>query len=140
MQQYMNESVGVRTPEGKHASLRIPVKYTEDDIDIAIRLASGFTPGTILSIAQSKFKILSQDPPKVAEVKKGSGKTSDRPPKSDKTLTAKVHAEVGQEWVTKDSRRKQEPFKVVKIEDGSVITDKGARIQLHRLNRYRLVS
>jgi len=146
----MNETIGVRLPDGEHVSLRIPVKYSEDDIAIALRTAKSFLPGSVLTIDGCKFKVLSQDPPQVEEVKKAS-----RPevPKTEEASKRKlverlshsfgselITVQVGQRWVTKDSRRKQEPFEVVRVEDDALITDKGAKIGLHRLSRYKLVS
>ena len=138
MDQYMNETIGVKLPDGQRAHIRVSVKYTDDDIDIARRQAANFNPGTILTIDGIKFKVVSRDPPDAVELKapkavspKGS------PPKSEREP---VSVRVGQRWVTKDSRRKQEPFEVIGLGEGFVLTDKGLRIQLHRLNRYKLVS
>jgi hypothetical protein len=141
MEQYMNETIGVRLPDGEHVSLRLPVKYTEDDIDIAIRTAKSFLPGSVLTIDGCKFKVLSQDPPRVEEVlsskKKASHSSAPEAPVFERKLVA---VQVGQRWVTKDSRRSQEPFEVVRVEGDVLITDKGAKIGLHRLSRYKLVS
>lgn len=137
----MNETIGIRLPDGEHASLRIPVKYTEDDIDIALRVARSFKLGSILTIDGRKFKILGQDPPQVEEVKKTS--RSSAPPKTEEAPASErklIAVQVGQRWVTKDSRRKQEPFEIVRVEDDVLITDKGAKIGLHRMSRYKLVS
>lgn len=137
MEQYMNETIGIRLPDGEHVSLRIPVKYTEDDLDIALRTAKSFRPGSVLTIDGCKFKVLSQDPPQVEEVKKTSRSSVPPAPASERKPST---VQVGQRWVTKDSRRKQEPFEVVRVEGDTLITDKGAKIGLHRLSRYKLVS
>ncbi len=141
MEQYMNETIGVRLPDGEHVSLRIAVKYTEDDLDIALRTAKSFRPGSVLTIDGCKFKVLSQDPPQVEPVKKTS-RSSVPPAKTEAPASERkpIAVQVGQRWVTKDSRRKQEPFEVVRVEGDALITDKGAKIGLHRLSRYKLVS
>lgn len=139
----MNESVGVRLPNGQVIELRIPVKYTEDDIEVAQRTASKFPPGTVITVDGNKFKVVSQDPVEVVEVKKPvrAQRTSESPPESErKPIGSTTSVQVGQRWVTRDSRRKQEPFEVVQVDGDFIVTDKGAKIGLHRLNRYKLVS
>jgi hypothetical protein len=143
MDQYMNETVGVRLPDGQVVSLRTQVKYTEDDIEVAQRIAKNFSPGTVITVDGNKFKVVSQEPPEVVEVKKPvrAQKASEPPQSERKPIAASATPlEVGQCWVTKDSRRKQEPFKIVQIMEDAILTDKGARIGIHRLNRYKLVS
>jgi len=137
----MNETVGVRLPDGQVAELRVPVKYTEDDIDVARRTAQRFPPGTVITVDGSKFKVIQQEPVEVVEIKKRT--RTEPPPESDRQPIAPVvslQVQVGQRWVTKDARRKQEPFEVVQIDGDAIVTDKGARIGIHRLNRYKLVS
>jgi hypothetical protein len=139
MDQYMNETIGVKLPTGQHVELRLPVKYTEDDSDIALRTARNFPPGTVIKVDGNSFKVLSQDPPEITELK--SARSSSLPesePKSERGPSQEL--QIGQRWVTKDSRRKQEPFEVISIEDDFVLTDKGLRIQVKRLSRYKLVS
>jgi hypothetical protein len=138
-EQYMNETIGVRTPDGKSASLRMPVKYTDDDIDIARRIAHSLSSGTILTVAGSRFKVIQSDPPEVVEIKgrSQSSRPSDEEPPESKP---RLQAQVGQRWVTKDNRRPQEPFEIIGLGDGFVLTDKGLRIQVKRLSRYKLVS
>lgn len=145
MDQYMNETVGVRLPDGQVVSLRIPVKYTEDDIEVAQRSARNFPPGTVITVDGNKFKVVRQEPTEVVAMKKPKrvsepppAEAESEPPASEKILSTPV--QVGQRWVTKDARRKQDPFKIVSIDGDVLVTDKGARIGLHRLNRYKLVS
>lgn len=145
----MNETIGVRLPDGQVVTRYVPVKYTEDDIDIARRMAKNFPSGTVLTVDGNRFKVMNQEPPEVVALKKKGSVApppSEEPeagseesePKSSKIPT--VDAQVGQRWVTKDSRRKQDPFEIVSIDGGTIVTDKGARIGVHRLNRYKLVS
>ncbi len=47
---------------------------------------------------------------------------------------------VGQQWQTRDSRRKAIPFTITAVEGDYALTDDKRRIQLSRFNRYRLVS
>lgn len=136
---FMMESIGVRLPTGEVTTLRVAVKYSEDDQEIAQRLAKGFPPGTMLRVDVNRFQVVSQDPPIVepALSEEPSSIRDSEPPKSDKSP---ITARIGQRWVTKDSRRKQEPFEIVAIEDGHALTDKGSKIKLDRLSRYRLCS
>lgn len=127
------ETIGVRTPNGEVTTLRIAVRYTEDDVQIAERLAKGFHPGTLLRVDCNQFRVVSQEPPKVELV---SGESSEPPPESERTA---LSIRVGQSWVTKDPRRKQEPFEIVAIEGDQATTDKGTKIKLSRFTRYRLV-
>lgn len=144
----MNETVGVRLPDGQVVSLRIPVKYTEDDIEVAQRSARNFPPGTVITVDGNKFKVVRQEPIEVVAMKKpkrvsepppAEDEPESEPPASEKKITSTA-VQVGQRWVTKDSRRKQDPFEIVSIDGDTLVTDKGARIGLHRLNRYKLVS
>ena len=142
MDQYTNETIGVKLPNGQRAHIRVAVKYTDDDIDIARRQAANFDPGTILTIDGIKFKVVSREPPDAVELKapKAEPKAVSTDVGTPKSERKPVSVRVGQRWVTKDSRRKQEPFEVIGLGEGFVLTDKGLRIQLHRLNRYKLVS
>lgn len=143
----MNESVGVRLPDGQVSELRISVKYTEDDVEVAQRLAKRFPTGTVITVDGNKFKVVDQETGEVVEIKKPTRvQTFEPPPESEKkpiamtTMALTTLVQIGQRWVTRDARRKQEPFEVVQIDGESIVTDKGARIGIHRLNRYKLVS
>jgi hypothetical protein len=147
----MNEAVGVKLPGGPQSSVWVPVKGTEGDYDVAYRLCRtrNYSAGTIITVDGTKFKVVSQEPPEIVEVKstrsappppmqvEGEPVTPKPKPKSERPPAIEV--QVGQRWVTKDPRRKQEPFEVVKIEGDALITDKGAKIGLHRLSRYKMV-
>lgn len=140
----MNETIGIRLPDGQTLTRYMPVKYTEDDIDVAVRLAKNVPTGSVITVDGTRFKVVTQDPPQVEELRKGKASKPEPPaeesPKSEKQQTiAAIPVQVGQRWVTKDSRRRQEPFEVIQIDENALITDKGVRIQLHRLNRYKLV-
>lgn len=52
----------------------------------------------------------------------------------------KTTIQVGQQWMTKDSRRKQVPFTLVAVNEDHVVADDGRAIKLDRFSRYRLVS
>ena len=139
----MNESVSVKLPGGPQTSVWVPVKGTESDHDVASRLVKtrGYPPGTVVIVDGTKFLVLRQGPPEIVELTSKTAPPTpveeEAAPKSEKK---QVVAQIGQRWVTKDPRRKQEPFEVVRVEDGVLVTDKGLRIQAHRLSRYRLVS
>ena len=141
----MNESVAIRLPNGQVSELRVPVKITEDDIEIAQRTAKRFPPGTVITVDGNKFKVVSSETGEVVPIKKPVRVQKDSeppPPESEKkpVISTSAEVQVGQRWVTRDSRRKQEPFEVVQVDTDAIVTDKGARIGLHRLNRYKLVS
>lgn len=148
----MNEAVGVKLPGGPQSSVWVPVKGTEGDYDVAYRLCKtrNYSAGTILTIDGTKFRVVRQEPLEIVEMKSTKverpkptqveGDPETPKPKSERPPAIKVQVEVGQRWVTKDPRRKQEPFEVVKVEGDAIITDKGAKIGLHRLSRYKLVS
>lgn len=145
----MNEAVGVKLPGGPQSSVWVPVKGTEGDYDVAYRLCRtrGYSAGTVITVDGTKFKVVSQEPTEIVEVKSTrsapppaleAGREPETPkPKSERPPA--IDVQVGQRWVTKDPRRKQEPFEVVKIEGDALITDKGAKIGLHRLSRYKMV-
>lgn len=123
-----NEWINVRTPTGLRASVHIHVKATEDDVDVARRIASGYDVGTILMVAESRFRVISTSPPEVEALKARQ--------KAEQDLDD-TELEVGQKWVTKDPRRSQQPFEIQAVERDHILTDRGVKIQRHRLNRYR---
>lgn len=143
----MNESVSVKLPGGPQATVWVPVKGTESDHDVASRLVKtrSYPPGTVVTVDGTKFKVVSQEPAEIVELKARGTSPSppvegeETAPKSEKKPTQQVAPQVGQRWVTKDPRRKQEPFEVVSINGDHLVSDKGVKIQLHRLSRYRLV-
>lgn len=146
---YMDETIGVKTPDGLVASIRVAVQYTEDDIDIARRLVSSFDVGTVFVIDGNRFKVISKDPSRVEAISRRSKSPSTpretvaaetEEEQATPASSKRVIAAVGQSWVTKDPRRKQEPFKVMGVYETHLVTDKGATIKLDRLSRYRLVS
>lgn len=131
---FQYETISVKYPNGHAEAMRITAKYTEDDIDIARRVASRYPLNSVIRVADSAFRIVRTDPLELQEVSKKSAQATSREPK------AALAVAVGQRWVTKDSRRKQDPFAVVEVADDHILTDRGVKIQLHRLNRYQMVS
>lgn len=62
---------------------------------------------------------------------------TEEPPTTVEKLT--VGVAVGQQWVTKDKRRLPKPFTISSIEGDFVVANDGRRVNINRLNRYRLV-
>jgi hypothetical protein len=141
----MNEAVTVKIPGSKPSPVWVAVQGTESDLDVATRLCRtrSYPLGTLVIVDGTKFKIHGQDPLDLTELKPNeSGKATPLPKPAKTTQLPKpatTGVQVGQRWVTKDPRRKQEPFEVMSVYEDHLVSDKGAKIQLHRLSRYKLV-
>ena len=59
------EKISVAPPGAGSHLMDVPVKPDEGDEEIALRLAKGFQPGTVLGIAGSKWVVESREPPQV---------------------------------------------------------------------------
>jgi hypothetical protein len=145
---------------------RIKLDDTEPEEATAYRLASACSQGTVLSIRGKLFRVLSPRPPIVRGMTEAglngnpvtlvedisaplvrtvkAPKPAPEPTKHDTEPPPSgprdVMVQVGQKWVTRDSRRKPVPFTVSKVEGDTLITEDGRSILLSRLSRYRLVS
>lgn len=116
----MEELVCIRLPDGSRSIANIVVQPSEDDRDIALRLARVVPSGSMLGIDGVKWKVLSSC--QVSIVRE----------QNDEVLP-------GQQWRPKDLRRKN-VFTVARVLDGVIHTTDGRTIQQGRISRYQQVT
>lgn len=118
------EQIGVKFPNGTHHIVTVRVSALEEDEAILKRLASEV--GTVFNVTGVKYKLVSKDPFELQKLSEPEGFTG-------------VLPVVGETWKPKDPRRKTS-FTVVEVDEDSVLTDDGRRIQLARFHRYERIT
>ncbi len=154
----MEEFISIQSPQGSTHTVRLDVKYDEDDEEIACRFSRTAEIGTILTIAGSKYRI--DGPEKVRALNKRRLTDDDEeprkpskkgalPPVPQEPPSPKPSAErhsggtngvsVGQRWKSRDKRRGT-VFTVARVEGDHLWTEDGRSIKLDRLCRYDLLA
>lgn len=154
---YSIEKVCVNIPGSVKAVIEAPAAPSDDDRDIATRLAKGFPVGTIFGFSGAKWKSISKEPPQVVEITH----LQEAAPKKRKSFDEMMEAvgplptavlvghepfassqpsqnrmpKPGEVWKPKDPRRVAS-FKVKEVTSSEVIADDGRTVSLERWSRY----
>lgn len=148
---YHIERVCVNIPGQGKAIIDAQVNPSDDDRDIAIRLAKGFPIGTTFHLAGAKWRSISKDPPNVEEITGSDTVPAPRslepvaasagplptpaPTPAPATSALSALPRPGEVWKPRDPRRIA-AFKVQEVTATDVIADDGRRVSLDRWRRY----
>lgn len=115
------EKITLSLPGKPTTALDVPVQPSEDDKDIALRLAVRLPSGTVIGVCGVKWRVVAPD--KVVEVTEPSEHGG---------------PQVGERWRPRDPRRKS-GFTIKAVTEDSVLADDGRTIALNRFDRYEKV-
>lgn len=157
----VEEYISIRSPQGSTHTIRLDVRYDEDDEDIARRLSRTAEKGTVLTIAGSKYRIdgsekvtvlnkrlHDEDDDDDQELKKLLKEASKEPvpqevpsskPSIERHPEVTNGVSVGQRWKSKDKRR-DVVFTVAQVFSDHLVTEDGHNIKLDRIRRYELLA